>query len=1368
MSIPSLPALFELVRFGTRALAARGLPIAAALAALAIGSAPATGAQKGDIDLDCDVDLADVLLLQQHLDGEITLGSQAEDNADVAPWDDMASPPAPAPDSNVDLGDLVVLHRAVIEGWDLPSGRPVLTPLVGDPQANTANPISIDLDVPVPNGVEATVTFSVNGRVQPDTIDVIGGAGGTGTGTLDILALFDGDNEITATSTIGAATSCPAEPTIVTYQNDIDRTQGLGGTLAMPLVLTPGDPENDDDFKGPYTVSSDYTVDAFSGKNGLLILQPGVELEFDTGVQLRLDDGDLRIQGEPGNEVILTSSEAQPSRGDWHGIWGRSGATVTIEHAIIDYASRPDHPRAAILVRGPTLISDTKIYHFLGIGQAINLRSVSEGSTVTIRNTVIDNRDNPYAPPAHAEYEGIGIDVGGSGKFRVETSTIRGTQTAIETGPGSDTTIVIGPGNYIEYNRFGVSVSSTGGGSSSPRIESNYIRHNQLHGISVGGGASVPDANPLVRYNRIFDHGGDNFGASLGAAPIVDARFNWWGESTFSAISATIQDKSDFPDTLPSYVDFVPFYEDEMLNELDDTKLYLLVDDESPLAPDTVYQPLDEGPDSIVVADDATWTVPLGASLLMPPGMGIEVHGTLLVSGASQNPVTFDTAAPSACEDGVDNDGDGDTDYPQDADCQSPDDVTEDPPLTDRQCHDGIDNDGDGTIDHPDSQPWQQLNPQPPVDPECAELKTLREAPTWTDHWTGIQIHPESTGSVIDYALIDHAIVGLAVDSAPDVVVSNSTILRSRDSGVLFENAAGGQIDANLIDSGNTETERSGTGIHVRDSAPGITANTIQNLEVGIHVHGTSNPTIDGENTITGNQWGLWIQGPDLDSLELNPRPVINANNIHGNTGPLELPDGVGFPDSDFYRSYEVGPAPRCQDTPANVCLSDFAVADPVTSIDATGNWWGTTVLAEIMDGIVSHPDSTVALDIADYLDGPGGIAVPGSNPAFSALVSNVAVDKRSFRPGEGEEVQISFSSPLAGTGEIRIYEEDLEDDNGQPLSGPVLVRTIDMPTVSASELNSVDWDGRDDSNNLVPDEAYAYVIEVTAGGVPDTYDPALNDAHFGAGVFPRDANNDVLPIPQAYNTFTNDNWRWEYKLEPHGLTQSLSDDPDEGFPSRVSLQIGPDPSGPPSVPTFFPAFRIPLLNDQPRWFIFDGRLPNGSFLEDEARFYFPVPEPMRRNFVMVEGTVPELLGPVNGLTVQDAPDVPPSVTVRSNPYLVRHSYEQITTLAYTLDTDAKVTVTVFDETGEEVASPVYYNEQSAAFEPVVDVLQAGDPENPAVHVVEWWGAVGTSAPESNDLDTGVAGVHTFTIRAENPDQDDLYTVYRGVIQVRE
>ena len=53
------------------------------------------------------------------------------------------------------------------------------------------------------------------------------------------------------------------------------------------------------------------------------------------------------------------------------------------------------------------------------------------------------------------------------------------------------------------------------------------------------------------------------------------------------------------------------------------------------------------------------------------------------------------------CSDGIDNDGNGLTDYPQDSGCSSGNDNTEYTAAPATQCNDGIDNDGNGPIDYP-------------------------------------------------------------------------------------------------------------------------------------------------------------------------------------------------------------------------------------------------------------------------------------------------------------------------------------------------------------------------------------------------------------------------------------------------------------------------------------------------------------------------------------------------------------------------------------------------------------------------------------------------------------------------------------------
>ncbi|MEK7124578.1 MAG: PKD domain-containing protein, partial [Patescibacteria group bacterium] len=66
------------------------------------------------------------------------------------------------------------------------------------------------------------------------------------------------------------------------------------------------------------------------------------------------------------------------------------------------------------------------------------------------------------------------------------------------------------------------------------------------------------------------------------------------------------------------------------------------------------------------------------------------------------------------CNDGIDNDGDGSVDFPNDSDCASSTDSTEFL-VCSSQCCDKIDNDADGLIDYP-------------YDPECSVPEDLDES----------------------------------------------------------------------------------------------------------------------------------------------------------------------------------------------------------------------------------------------------------------------------------------------------------------------------------------------------------------------------------------------------------------------------------------------------------------------------------------------------------------------------------------------------------------------------------------------------------------------------------------------------------------
>jgi len=115
----------------------------------------------------------------------------------------------------------------------------------------------------------------------------------------------------------------------------------------------------------------------------------------------------------------------------------------------------------------------------------------------------------------------------------------------------------------------------------------------------------------------------------------------------------------------------------------------------------------DDDGDGLVDLDDPGCESPADDSETFPPGApgspacddGISDDRDPLTD--MRDPGCANPSDPSelsfavGCDDGIDNDGDGQIDYPADRDCQSASDARE------GQCNDGIDNDGDGFIDFP-------------------------------------------------------------------------------------------------------------------------------------------------------------------------------------------------------------------------------------------------------------------------------------------------------------------------------------------------------------------------------------------------------------------------------------------------------------------------------------------------------------------------------------------------------------------------------------------------------------------------------------------------------------------------------------------
>jgi hypothetical protein len=139
-----------------------------------------------------------------------------------------------------------------------------------------------------------------------------------------------------------------------------------------------------------------------------------------------------------------------------------------------------------------------------------------------------------------------------------------------------------------------------------------------------------------------------------------------------------------------------------------------------------------------------------------------EYINSLIPMPSGDNP--DDPPATYQCSDGIDNDGDGLIDYPNDPGCSSNTDNDEyNEPQVTTQCSDGIDNDGDGLTDYPNdpgcssdndddeyNEPMQsdytilKTAIPPVINGDCAEFKNANT----------IQIAPDEGGNVGTYKLL--------------------------------------------------------------------------------------------------------------------------------------------------------------------------------------------------------------------------------------------------------------------------------------------------------------------------------------------------------------------------------------------------------------------------------------------------------------------------------------------------------------------------------------------------------------------------------------------------------------------------------------
>ncbi|MCG8589022.1 MAG: right-handed parallel beta-helix repeat-containing protein [Proteobacteria bacterium] len=586
------------------------------------------------------------------------------------------------------------------------------------------------------------------------------------------------------------------------------------------------------------------------------------------------------------------------------------------------------------------------------------------------------------------------------------------------------------------------------------------------------------------------------------------------------------------------------------------------------------------------------------------------------------------------------------------------------------------------------------------------------EAKAGAGDWEGIRVEPESANTAIDFAVIEYADTAVhLLQSGQPVSVTNSDILHF-SRGIRASKSSGHVFANNRFEVGDTLTLFE-TAMVLTEVAASITGNTFtghptNGLRTAIELQGTfGDGTLQTEivgNTISNSRFGIQILSNQTVS-DLLLRPLIN-DNVFANIFEANL---------QVNGTWDLG-------------------ANHV--IDARRNDWGVATVAEIRATIDLVGDSNeTPVDFSDFRDADGQI-IPGTH--FTTPLIGVIHDQDVFKPGLGELVTIQFELLVPATTTLSIYPED--DD---VLGTPLYEETVAL----AAGAHSLTWDGRTNAGEYVVPEAYQYVVTAVTPDGADIFSPSRPGG--GGDLLGRIFLNRDIPSITDFNTYRNQHLVLyldvtEARRRAGGLVRVET----PAGPVSVDLYNRPLPIGT-HVITW--DGRIPFSDDLP-----PGVVP-GEILEGE----FPLnggvtSKNMRVNHVVVEGTAPAIL----------TAELPPVVAVQSTPYLIYHSYDQISEIAYRLDQDSRVTVKMLPPGVYDPADPSAITLIDDQLQPATNGL--GEPET---HLAVWTGFDESAGSDAgNDLpiwvDEDIDTAFTFTIEATSV-LTSQQTIYRGVLQVR-
>ncbi|MBW2400347.1 MAG: hypothetical protein JRG80_13880, partial [Deltaproteobacteria bacterium] len=310
------------------------------------------------------------------------------------------------------------------------------------------------------------------------------------------------------------------------------------------------------------------------------------------------------------------------------------------------------------------------------------------------------------------------------------------------------------------------------------------------------------------------------------------------------------------------------------------------------------------------------------------------------------------TAGCAACNDGQDNDDDGNSDFPADSECTSAADVSELP-----ECEDGFDNDHEGDTDFPD-------------DPGCRNrMANSREAPECDD---GIDNDKDGNTDLVDGSCVESWWVSEAAPPAPQPTLTPPQSLHQPGESHTVTTAVADQfgdpypglpVTFDVFAGPNTGT--AGTCTPNADCTTDLSG-TVSFTYVGVGGAGEDEIIASIQNsagaTVESNTvLAIWNTPPDCSEAVAEPSELWPPNHKMNTVAVADVNDDDGDPITVTIDSIR-------QDEPVETS------GDGNTAPDGTGLWTDTArVRAERVGDKNAPGDGRVYHISFDADDGRGG-----------------------------------------------------------------------------------------------------------------------------------------------------------------------------------------------------------------------------------------------------------------------------------------------------------------------------------------------------------------------------------------------------------